>query len=167
VVIIGGGDTGADCLGTAHRQGAASVTQLEILPLPPQARPESQPWPTYPMVYRVASAHEEGGGGLSSGSPSTTARARPRPASQAARRRAGRRAPAGGPHRSGVPRHGLHRARARCPGRPARPRARRSRDHRPGRRLRRLDAGGLRGRRRRSGPVAHRVGDRGGPRRSV
>ena len=61
VVIIGGGDTGADCLGTAHRQGAASVTQLEIMPLPPQARPESQPWPTYPMIYRVASAHEEGG----------------------------------------------------------------------------------------------------------
>jgi glutamate synthase (NADPH/NADH) small chain len=61
VVIIGGGDTGADCLGTAHRQGAASVTQLEILPTPPQSRPQSQPWPTYPMVYRVTSAHEEGG----------------------------------------------------------------------------------------------------------
>jgi glutamate synthase (NADPH) small chain len=61
VVIIGGGDTGADCLGTAHRQGAASVTQLEILPRPPAARPGSQPWPTYPMIYRVSSAHEEGG----------------------------------------------------------------------------------------------------------
>ena len=61
VVIIGGGDTGADCLGTAHRQGAASVTQLEILPVPPGSRPESQPWPTYPMTYRVSSAHEEGG----------------------------------------------------------------------------------------------------------
>ena len=61
VVIIGGGDTGADCLGTAHRQGAASVTQLEILPRPPQARPDRQPWPTYPMTYRVSSAHEEGG----------------------------------------------------------------------------------------------------------
>ena len=61
VVIIGGGDTGADCLGTAHRQGAASVTQLEILPTPPEARPGSQPWPTYPMVFRTASAHEEGG----------------------------------------------------------------------------------------------------------
>ena len=61
VVIIGGGDTGADCLGTAHRQGAASVTQLEIMPLPPGARPDAQPWPTYPMVYRVSSAHEEGG----------------------------------------------------------------------------------------------------------
>ena len=61
VVILGGGDTGADCLGTAHRQGAASVTQLEILPTPPGERPPSQPWPTYPMTYRVSSAHEEGG----------------------------------------------------------------------------------------------------------
>jgi len=61
VVIIGGGDTGADCLGTAHRQGAASVTQLEIMPRPPSARPGGQPWPTYPMIYRVSSAHEEGG----------------------------------------------------------------------------------------------------------
>jgi glutamate synthase (NADPH/NADH) small chain len=61
VVVIGGGDTGADCLGTALRQGAASVTQLEIMPRPPQERPGSAPWPTYPMIYRVASAHEEGG----------------------------------------------------------------------------------------------------------
>jgi glutamate synthase (NADPH) small chain len=61
VVIIGGGDTGADCLGTVLRQGAASVNQLEILPRPPLQRPASQPWPTYPMVYRVSSAHEEGG----------------------------------------------------------------------------------------------------------
>ncbi len=61
VVIIGGGDTGADCLGTSHRQGAATVTQLEILPLPPEQRPSGQPWPTYPMTYKVTSAHEEGG----------------------------------------------------------------------------------------------------------
>ena len=61
VVIIGGGDTGADCLGTAHRQGARSVTQLEIMPRPSDDRPAGQPWPTYPMIYRVASAHEEGG----------------------------------------------------------------------------------------------------------
>jgi glutamate synthase (NADPH/NADH) small chain len=61
VVIIGGGDTGADCLGTAHRQGAVTVTQLEILPRPPEHRAASQPWPTYPMIYRVSSAHEEGG----------------------------------------------------------------------------------------------------------
>ena len=61
VVIIGGGDTGADCLGTAHRQGARTVTQLEIMPRPGDDRPGHQPWPTYPMIYRVASAHEEGG----------------------------------------------------------------------------------------------------------
>jgi len=61
VVIIGGGDTGADCLGTALRQGAASVTQLEIMPRPPEQRPAGQPWPTYPMIFRVSTAHEEGG----------------------------------------------------------------------------------------------------------
>jgi len=61
VVIIGGGDTGADCLGTSHRQGAASVTQLEIMPTPGEDRPANQPWPTYPMLFRVSSAHEEGG----------------------------------------------------------------------------------------------------------
>src|SRR3954463_11952537 len=61
VVIIGGGDTGADCLGTAIRQGARSITQLEILPEPPHDRPAGQPWPTYPMVFRVSSAHEEAG----------------------------------------------------------------------------------------------------------
>lgn len=61
VVIIGGGDTGADCLGTAHRQGAASVTQLEIMPEPPHERRGENPWPQYAMVYKVTSAHEEGG----------------------------------------------------------------------------------------------------------
>ncbi len=61
VVIIGGGDTGADCLGTAHRQGASSVTQLEILDQPGEQRPSGQPWPTYPLTFRVSSAHEEGG----------------------------------------------------------------------------------------------------------
>ncbi len=61
VVIIGGGDTGADCLGTATRQGAATITQLEIMPQPGDTRPEGQPWPTYPMLFRVSSAHEEGG----------------------------------------------------------------------------------------------------------
>ena len=59
VVVIGGGDTGADCIGTALRQGAASVTQLEIMPRPPEARPGHQPWPTYPMLFKVESAHEE------------------------------------------------------------------------------------------------------------
>jgi len=61
VVIIGGGDTGADCLGTALRQKAKSVTQIEIMPTPSQQRSPGQPWPTYPMTYRVSSAHEEGG----------------------------------------------------------------------------------------------------------
>ena len=59
VVILGGGDTGADCLGTATRQGALSVTQLEILPRPTSERPSAQPWPMYPMIFRVSSAHEE------------------------------------------------------------------------------------------------------------
>ena len=61
VVIIGGGDTGADCLGTAHRQGAAVVHQLEILPEPPATRPGDNPWPTWPLVLRSSAAHEEGG----------------------------------------------------------------------------------------------------------
>ncbi len=61
VVIIGGGDTGADCLGTAHRQGARSVHQFEILPRPPDARADANPWPTWPNIFRVSSAHEEGG----------------------------------------------------------------------------------------------------------
>ena len=61
VVIIGGGDTGADCLGTSHRQGARSVHQFEIMPRPPETRADTTPWPTYPLMYRVSSAHEEGG----------------------------------------------------------------------------------------------------------
>ncbi len=60
VIIIGGGDTGADCLGTSNRQGAASVHQLEIMPRPPELRAENNPWPQWPTIYRVASAHEEG-----------------------------------------------------------------------------------------------------------
>jgi glutamate synthase (NADPH/NADH) small chain len=61
VVIIGGGDTGADCLGTAHRQGAVSVHQLEILPRPPQSRAAETPWPLWPLMLRTSAAHEEGG----------------------------------------------------------------------------------------------------------
>jgi glutamate synthase (NADPH/NADH) small chain len=62
VVIIGGGDTGADCLGTVHRQGARSVTQFEILPRPPDERDaDRNPWPLWPNIFRVSSAHEEGG----------------------------------------------------------------------------------------------------------
>jgi glutamate synthase (NADPH) small chain len=61
VIIIGGGDTGADCLGTAHRQGALSVHQLELLPKPPNERASDNPWPQWPQIFRVSSAHEEGG----------------------------------------------------------------------------------------------------------
>ena len=60
VVIIGGGDTGADCLGTSNRQGCASVHQLEIMAKPPSTRPEDNPWPEWPRIFRTASAHEEG-----------------------------------------------------------------------------------------------------------
>jgi len=61
VIILGGGDTGADCLGTAIRQGATEVLQYELLPKPPATRPDDNPWPTWPNVYRVSAAHEEGG----------------------------------------------------------------------------------------------------------
>ena len=61
VIIIGGGDTGADCLGTVHRQGAKSVTSLEIMPRPPEHRSPDNPWPEWPFIFRTASAHEEGG----------------------------------------------------------------------------------------------------------
>src|SRR5690606_19843633 len=61
VVIIGGGDTGADCLGTAHRQGAEAVHQLELLPQPPYTRAPDNPWPQWPNVFRISPAHEEGG----------------------------------------------------------------------------------------------------------
>jgi glutamate synthase (NADPH/NADH) small chain len=61
VVIIGGGDTGADCLGTALRQGALAVRQLELLPRPPDTRAPGNPWPEWPQIFRVSSAHEEGG----------------------------------------------------------------------------------------------------------
>jgi len=61
VVVIGGGDTGSDCIGTCHRQGAAEVVNFELLPQPPEERPESQPWPYWPMRLRSSSSHEEGG----------------------------------------------------------------------------------------------------------
>ena len=61
VVVIGGGDTGADCIGTALRQGAAEVTQVEILPKPPETRSASNPWPQWPLILRASSSHEEGG----------------------------------------------------------------------------------------------------------
>ena len=61
VIILGGGDTGADCLGTAHRQGAEIVHQFELLPEPPENRPDDNPWPRWPMILRTSGAHEEGG----------------------------------------------------------------------------------------------------------
>ncbi len=61
VIILGGGDTGADCLGTVHRQDAREVLQFELLPRPPDQRPAENPWPTWPNIYRVSAAHEEGG----------------------------------------------------------------------------------------------------------
>jgi glutamate synthase (NADPH/NADH) small chain len=62
VIILGGGDTGSDCLGTSLRQGAAEVHQVEIMPLPPEARPSNNPWPAWPLVFRTSSSQEEGGG---------------------------------------------------------------------------------------------------------
>ncbi|HMA97480.1 MAG TPA: glutamate synthase subunit beta [Polyangiaceae bacterium] len=61
VVVIGGGDTGSDCIGTSHRQGAANVTNLEIMPRPPESRDMSTPWPNWPLMLRTSSSHEEGG----------------------------------------------------------------------------------------------------------
>jgi glutamate synthase (NADPH/NADH) small chain len=61
VVILGGGDTGSDCVGTSHRQGAAHVLSLELMPRPPDERRETNPWPEWPLVYRTSSSHEEGG----------------------------------------------------------------------------------------------------------
>lgn len=60
VVVIGGGDTGSDCVGTSNRHGAASITQVEIMPMPPEKRPVNQPWPAYPMIMRTSTSHEEG-----------------------------------------------------------------------------------------------------------
>ena len=60
VIVIGGGDTGSDCVGTSRRQGAASIHQLEILPKPPESRPDDTPWPMWPRVMRTSSSHEEG-----------------------------------------------------------------------------------------------------------
>ena len=122
VVIIGGGDTGADCLGTAIRQGAKSITQLEIMPTPPDERPAHQPWPTYPMIYRVSSAHEEAGERVYSvstsefvGDETGTGQLAADVGGQVRGRQAdpdrGHRA--GDPGRAGAAGHGLHRARRR------------------------------------------------------
>jgi NADPH-dependent glutamate synthase beta subunit-like oxidoreductase len=60
VVVVGGGDTGADCVGTARRQGAVSITQIEILPEPPRERPTDNPWPSWPQILRTGTSHDEG-----------------------------------------------------------------------------------------------------------
>ncbi|MGZ3416445.1 MAG: glutamate synthase subunit beta [Polyangiales bacterium] len=61
VIVLGGGDTGSDCVGTSHRQGAASVTSLELMPRPPEDRSDKNPWPHWPLIFRTSSSHEEGG----------------------------------------------------------------------------------------------------------
>ncbi len=153
VVIIGGGDTGADCLGTALRQQARSVTQLEILPEPTADRPTGQPWPTYPMVYRISSAHEEGGERLFSVSTQAfLGDDEGRVQGAAARRGAPERRPvpagrgvgARDPGPAGAAGHGFRGAAHRRRRRPARPAARPPRCHRAGRRLRHLGARGVR-----------------------
>jgi glutamate synthase (NADPH) small chain len=155
VVIIGGGDTGADCLGTSLRQGALSVTQLEIMPKPPKSRAANQPWPTYPMIYRVASAHEEGGervyadrGGL-----------------RGRQVRAGARVAPGDPLRPRAAGDGLHgRGASRSPRGPGRL-IRHARQRRPHRVLRDIGPRRVRGGGHGPRPVADRLGDRGGPQR--
>jgi glutamate synthase (NADPH/NADH) small chain len=64
VIVLGGGDTGSDCVGTAHRQGAATVTQIELLPPPPGGRAQDNPWPQWPLIFRTSSSQEEGGARL-------------------------------------------------------------------------------------------------------
>ena len=152
VIIIGGGDTGADCLGTAHRQGAASVHQFEIMPRPPEARADSTPWPTYPLMFRVASAHEEGGERVYRSTPRSSSAATDRsPALRGARGRdergqvregRGHRLRAGS--RPGAAGDGLRRPGAQgLLDRPRR-RAHRPRQRRAGRRLADVGAGRVR-----------------------
>ena len=173
VVIIGGGDTGADCLGTAHRQGAASVTQLEILPRSPESRAEGNPWPQFAMVYKITSAHEEGGDRLFSVNTERfvddgNGRVR---ALRAARGRDDRRSVhedrgdrTGDPRRLRVPRDGLPRAGARLVARRTRSRLRRPRQRRSRRSVHELPARDLRRRRHGSRAEPDRVGHRRGPR---
>ena len=178
VVIIGGGDTGADCLGTAHRQGAASVTQLEILPRPAgRSDPTTNPWPTWPLIYRTSSAHEEGGERVYAVSTERfvgdDARVRCARSSWSRSSCVDGRFDAGGGHRArdpgrpGAAGDGLHRS-GSAPGcvdqlgveLDARGNIARDASYHasvPGR---------LRRRRRRAGPVADRVGHRRGPRRA-
>ena len=173
VVIIGGGDTGADCLGTAHRQGAASVTQLEIMPRPPEPRPAGHPWPTYPMIYRVSSAHEEGGERVYAvyteefvGDADGQVRALRLtrwPSTAAGSRRSGHRA--GAPVRPGPAGDGLHRRRAAGPARPTWAWSSTRAATWPATRLRRPRCPACSSRGHGPRPVADRLGDRRGPQR--
>ena len=178
VIIIGGGDTGADCLGTAHRQGARSVHQLELLTRPPDARMETNPWPLWPNIFRVSSAHEEGGerlyavsterfSGDDQGRVKQLARRhrRDREPQRQARDHTGSRQQLRARRRSGVAGDGVPRSRARrdagCAGRE---------NHRARQRVARRDlddqrSGRLHRRRHAARPVADRVGDRRGPQR--
>ena len=172
VIIIGGGDTGADCLGTAHRQGAASITQLEILPRPPDSRAPANPWPQWSLIYRTSSAHEEGGERLFSvnterflddgtGRVRGAAPARGRDGRRALREGRGHRRRAPGPARA--PGHGLRRPGEGLLAGPAGRGARRAGQRGPRRRLHDQRARRLRGRRHGPGSEPHRLGDRRGP----
>ena len=173
-MIIGGGDTGADCLGTAIRQQAKTITQLEIMDRPGEERPAHQPWPTYPMVFRVSSAHEEGGERVYSVSTKEFL------ADEDGNVRAlqlvdvtfedGKFVEVEGTERE-IPAELVLLAMGFTG--PEQPglieqlggRARRARQRRPRQRLRVLGRGRLRRRRRRPRPVADRLGHRRGPRR--
>jgi len=172
VVIIGGGDTGADCLGTAHRQGAKTVTQLEIMPQPGTDRIPSQPWPTYPMTFRVAPAHEEGGDRKyamstkefladDNGNPARAAPGRGRVRRREVHRGGGHRDRARS--RTRLAGNGIRRSRARAADRAARARVRAARRDRAGRGVPHQRPRRLRRRRRGPRPVPHRLGDRRGP----
>ena len=178
VIVLGGGDTGSDCIGTSHRQGAKSVTSIELLERPPNERADSTPWPEWPLMFRTSSSHLEGGERILR-APHQDAHRRGRARDVAARHRSAlRRArreraaddgggpgqrvrAAGGP---GAPGHGL---RAPGPGgarRRARREARRARQ-RGGRHawVRDQRTGRVRGRRLPARPVARGLGDLGGP----
>ena len=174
VVIIGGGDTGADCLGTATRQNAKSITQLEIMDRPGEERPANQPWPTYPMIFRVSSAHEEAGDRVYSvstqeflGDDDGNVRALRLVEVEF---KDGKFQEIEGTERE-IPAElvllamGFTGPETGGPDRAARRRARRARQRRPRRRLPVLGRRRLRRRRRRPRPVADRLGDRRGPRR--
>lgn len=167
VVIIGGGDTGADCLGTAHRQGASSIKQFEIMPRPPEERPQANPWPTWPMVYRVSSAHEEGGDRVFSVNTERfvddgqgrvrLAGPRGRDDRWSLREGRGQRVRARG--RLRLPGDGVHRARVGLDHRAVRRRARRSVERRSRRSVGHVGSRRVRGRRHGPWPEPHRVGD--------